>query len=159
MLAVFRNGTYRQGGPGQSGTLTGGSENENGKGKKEKGNGKGKNKGKWNSTSSTPNGSPQKPSKDKEDGESTKNNGGTGGEKEGQEPSVAKVASSNNAGDTGGLVSEVTSLLKSIRLQGGPQIKAYNVMKIGDKATNQTLLDAWRSHSLPANDGDKAKME
>lgn len=61
---------------------------------------------------------------------------------------MAKVASSNDAGDTGGLVSEVTSLLKSIRLQGGPQIKAYNVMKIGDKATNQTLLDGGATHCL-----------
>ena len=77
-----------------------------------------------------------------------------------EEPrSEAQVMKSDSAAGDGGvdtteasgavLMSEVTSLLKSIRMQGesGPRLRAYHVKSIGD-VKEETLLDGGATHCM-----------
>ena len=98
-----------------------------------------------------------------------KNGGKKGdGDKSLETPSVAAASTreevsrdgqqaQNGSGDgkeggeawTAGFMNEVTSLLKSIRMQGGggPQLRAFQVMSVGD-AREETLLDGGATHCM-----------
>lgn len=139
----------------QSGeATTGGSEKgaEKGKGKENKGKGKSKSwkggqggesgKGAGNlSSSSSTNGTTAPTSTTTSP---TKENG------EGGNP-VVKAAVAEDPGKNGeaadGLLSEVTSLLKSLRIQQ-PQMKACNLRRIGDGSIESMLLDGGATHCL-----------
>ena len=69
-------------------------------------------------------------------------------EKPGVRASMAEQAASQQSEAADGLMNEVTSLLKSLRMQP-PQLRAYNLRRLGDKGTlMRTLLDGGATHCL-----------
>eukprot|EP00434_Breviolum_minutum_P011457 symbB.v1.2.010103.t1/scaffold656.1/size175949/5 len=128
---------------------------ENGEGAKgggKKGNGKGKAKssnGSSSSLSSRPSTTSAKPEEDEEKpkGEEMK-------------PAVKTAVSSEATGESrvdggaGELLTEVTSLLKSLRLQP-PQLRAYQLKKIDGVGSKATLLDGGATHCLRKTENER----
>ena len=112
-------------------------ENEKGSGKASKSGGKnGGKKGDGDKSLETPSVAAASTREEvSRDGQQAQNGSGDG--KEGGEASTA------------GFMNEVTSLLKSIRMQGGggPQLRAFQVMSVGD-AREETLLDGGATHCM-----------
>ena len=129
-----------------------GENGESAKGGGKKGNGKGKAKmsnGSNSSLSSRPSTTTAKPEEDEEKpkGEEMK-------------PAVKAAMSSEAAGESradggaGELLTEVTSLLKSLRLQP-PQLRAYQLKKIDEVGSKATLLDGGATHCLRKREDEK----
>ena len=128
---------------------TGGSGDQGG----EKGKGKSKTKDKGNGKSKEDGGSePSTASGEKSQGKTAAMTGGGSQEKDEEKPgvraSIVEQAASQQSEAADGLMNEVTSRLKSLRMQP-PQLRAYNLRRLGDKGTlMRTLLDGGATHCL-----------
>ncbi len=132
---------------------TGGSEkgSEKGKGKGKDGKGKGKNHNKGPSENRGKSGGGSAPGNSQGGNASsstTDRTNGNGGDGEAPAVKAATVEEMNKGGEaTDGLLTEVTSLLKSLRVQQ-PQLRVCNICKIGGGESHSMLLDGGATHCL-----------